>query len=471
MELSLIKNELDTALSNLNQWIKQESLETPWHHIKGVTTTALYPQPIGVVLIVSPWNYPLLLSLQPLVGAIAAGCCVCIKPSSVTCNTSHLLATLIPRYLDNRCYRVVEGGHDVSDALLELKWDKIFFTGSASVGRSIYQKAAKFLTPVILELGGKSPAIVDSTADLKITCRRLTYGKFMNLGQTCIAPDYVLVDETVAVPFAEMMMQTIREFYGEDPKKSEDLCRMASKKHYDRLVEILQKDAQNEEATISETATMENKETAQLSSDATAGVVQQPSISASASSSSSDMPSSDTVMSGLSRLFNPSRHQSGHIVIYGGGVDPEDLWIEPTLVTTTMTSTTRLMQEEIFGPVLPIISVKHETFLDDCISFINKRERPLCVYLFTSDSDSKNRILEGTTSGATIVNECLIQLSAESLPFGGVGESGTGCYHGKKTFDAFTHHKAYMDKAKIMDLDVRYPPFTEKKLSSLKKIM
>jgi aldehyde dehydrogenase (NAD+) len=343
---------------------------------------------------------------------------------------------LIREYMDNRCYRMVEGGHDVSDALLAQKWDMIFFTGSGSIGKQVYHAAAEHLAPAILELGGKSPCIVDSSANLDIAARRLAMGKFLNSGQTCVAPDYCLCSDRVCAQLIEKLKQNIVAFYGADAQTSEDYLRIVAGRQFGRLTKYLTED------------------------------VEKPGVSSSSSSSSS--PAEPALQLPPALMPTPG---GGHRIIFGGRSDADDLFIEPTIILCDVTTTSRFMQEEIFGPVLPIIPIPDAQFLQTAIRFIRGRPKPLACYLFSDTRLAKEMVEAQVSSGSLAFNECVIQLQISSLPFGGVGESGLGMYHGKFSFEAFTHRKAVLDKAKVFDLDSRYPPYTPSKLSMLKRFL
>jgi len=394
-EIALLLKDIDHARKHFRDWMQPERVTTPMALQPG--TCRVQRDPLGVALVIAPWNYPVQLALEPLVGVIAAGNCALLKPSEVSSETSRVLAELVPQYLDPDAFAVVEGGVPETTALLEQKFDHIFFTGSTNVGRIIMAAAAKHLTPVTLELGGKSPTIVDSTADLDVAARRIVWGKFFNAGQTCVAPDYVLVDDRVATPFVDKLRSTVRKFYGADPKQSRDYARIVSDRHFQRLVKFL---------------------------------------------------------------------DQGEVAC-GGEHDADARFIAPT-VLTDVSLEAPIMGEEIFGPILPVLKVGSVT---EAIDFINDRPKPLALYVFTRDKMTADRVLTETSSGGACVNDSLAHLTVLDLPFGGVGESGMGAYHGKASFDTFTHLKSVLSKSNHLDLEVRYPPYSDTKAKILEKLM
>jgi len=383
-EIWSVVGEVAEARKNLKRWTASRKVSTP--SVLKPATSLLRPDPLGVVLVISPWNYPLNLILAPLVGAIAAGNCAVLKPSELAPATSRLLAEKLHKYVDGECYPVVEGAVAETTTLLEQRYDHICYTGGCNVGRIVMAAAAKHLTPVTLELGGKSPCIVDDSANLKVAAKRIAWGKFMNCGQTCVAPDYILVTDKLHDAFVAEMKSVITEFYGEDPHASADYPRIVNENHFDRV----------------------------------------------------------------SGLIDSSK------VVHGGQTDRSDKYIAPTLMTN-VTPDDAVMQSEIFGPVLPIIRISD---LDEAIQFINDREKPLALYVFTQDSGVEERVLSRTTAGGVSVNHTIMHLSNSALPFGGVGESGMGSYHGKWGFDAFSHMKPVLKKPTWIDPPITYPPFS-----------
>ncbi|XP_075054586.1 aldehyde dehydrogenase family 3 member B1 [Mixophyes fleayi] len=389
-ELSMVQSEINLAVNNLSTWMKDE------HVSKNLATTLdtafIRKDPLGVVLVISPWNYPVHLTLIPLVGAIAAGNCVVVKPSEISQNTEKVLADLLPRYLDKDCFTVVCGGVPETTRLLENKFDYIFFTGSPNVGKIIMTAAAKHLTPVTLELGGKNPCYVHDDSDVQNAGRRIAWAKFFNAGQTCLAPDYVLCSEKYRDKLVGAIQTSIHEFYGEDPKQSPDLGRIISEKHFLRVSALL---------------------------------------------------------------------QSGKIVT-GGQTDESERYIAPTVLVDVKASDP-VMNEEIFGPVLPILTVSS---VDEAIDFINQRERPLAAYAFSSSTQIVNQVLDRTSSGGFVANDGFMHTTIISLPFGGIGHSGMGMYHGKFTFDTFSHSRACLLRSDGREKlnEVRYPPYSESRL-------
>eukprot|EP00249_Psilotum_nudum_P007268 c20437_g1_i1 orf=355-1791(+) len=396
-EIALVANSCKVSKDNLKRWISPQKVSLPLPALPG--SSAILAEPLGVVLIFSAWNFPLLLALDPLVGALAAGNTAVLKPSEIAPATSSLLAKLIPIYLDTSAVRVVEGSISESTALLEQKWDKIFFTGSTQVGRIIMTAAAKYLTPVTLELGGKCPVIMDHTTDLEVAARRIVSGKWgINFGQACLSPDYILAEEKIIQKLTNVMKKTLKEFYGEDPIKSHDLSRIVSRRHFSRLKRFLED------------------------------------------------PRTSTA------------------VLHGGECDEGKLFIQPTILLDPPLDTA-VMTEEIFGPILPIITIKT---IDDAIDFVNARPKPLCLYLFTNEEAIKEKVVLQTSSGALVINDCVLQFGLHMIPFGGVGESGMGKYHGKCSFDTFSHMKPVVYRMFWGDVLIRYPPYTQLKESILK---
>lgn len=399
-EIDTIKAELKLLLNNLDKWVAPEEPQKTFVNV----TDGVYVinDPYGVVLIMGAWNYPINLTMLPVQGAIAAGNCVILKPSDLAEHTGKFLAEILPKYLDNDCYQVVLGGIPETTELLNQKFDLIFYTGSTRVGQIVHAAANKHLTPTILELGGKSPAYIDSTADIITATKRILWGKFLNFGQTCIAPDYILCTRKIEEEFIKVAKNILIEWYGTDPQKSSDLGRIISKNHFKRLEALLK--------------------------------------------------------------------SSGKIV-FGGQTDENDLFIAPTILTDVK-ATDPIMQEEIFGPILPIFRINT---LDEALDFIRSRDKPLVIYAFTNDKHVQRQFKFESTSGGLVINETLMHASVECLPFGGVGASGMGRYHGKYSFDAFVHKKACLVKdLKPMGEKLasgRYPPYSEKKLSSLRFLL
>jgi aldehyde dehydrogenase (NAD+) len=386
-EVGFTIGEIDYTLRRLRRWMRPRRVGT--RLVTKPSRGSLVHEPLGVVLVIAPWNYPVQLLLAPMLGAIAAGNCVVAKPSEVTAHTSAALARLIPEYLDTECIAVVEGGVSETTALLDQTFDHIFYTGNGAVARVVLEAAAKHLTPVTLELGGKSPTIIDDTANLEVAARRVAWGKFLNAGQTCIAPDYVLVAKPVADRFVEQVRTAIANFYGADPKASADYARIVSDRHWKRLVGLL---------------------------------------------------------------------GSGTAVI-GGEADESTRYLAPT-VLRDVAPDAPVMQEEIFGPILPVLTVDN---VDQAIAFVNERDKPLALYVFSDSGDVQRRVLDSTSSGGACVNATMYHVAVPKLPFGGVGPSGVGAYHGEKSFETFSHTKSVLRKGVRPDPALAYPPYTKKK--------
>jgi aldehyde dehydrogenase (NAD+) len=394
-EVGIAISELRLARKKLASWMKPERVRTSKIAMPG--RSYIYREPLGVTLIIGAWNYPFHLIVLPLIGALAAGNCVVLKPSEVSSNVSALIAKWIPKYLDRKAIRVIEGGVPETTALLREKWDHIFYTGNGTVGRIVMEAAAKHLTPVTLELGGKSPCIVDESTDLDMAAKRIVYGKFFNAGQTCVAPDYVLVHDHVHDALVNRMSSAIREFYGDDPKESPDFARIINERHHARLARLL------DDADI----------------------------------------------------------------VTGGETDRSNRYIAPTILKNVKKDDA-VMQEEIFGPILPVISVPS---VDSAIAFVNQRAKPLALYLFSRDKDVQRRVLAGTSAGGTTINHVWLHLGVPKLPFGGVGESGTGGYHGRHTFETFSHRRSVLKKPMLPDPPLLFPPYSARKLRWIKRLL
>jgi len=394
-DLSVTLNEIDHALGHLDAWMQPAKVRVPLNQRPG--RARIVAEPLGVALVIAPWNYPVQLLLTPAIGALAAGNCVVLKPSEIAAATSALLAKLVPRYLDPECVAVVEGGVDETTALLDEHFDHIFYTGNGRVGRVVMEAAAKHLTPVTLELGGKSPAIVDESARIGVAARRIAWGKFLNAGQTCIAPDYVLASRRVADELVDGIVASVRDFYGSDPQASPDYARIVSDRHYDRLARLVE----------------------------------------------------------------------GGTAILGGSGDPTTRYFAPT-VLTEVDLDADVMAEEIFGPILPIVPVDG---VDEAIAFVNGRDKPLALYVFTESEAVQHAVIERTSAGGMCVNHTIFQITIADLPFGGVGPSGIGRYHGKASFDTFSHDKAVLTKSTRLDPKLGYPPYTERKQRFLRRFL
>ncbi|KAH1113361.1 hypothetical protein J1N35_006739 [Gossypium stocksii] len=400
-EVGVLKKSVTYTLSCLEKWVAPKKAEVPLLFFPA--KAEVMPQPLGVVLIFSSWNFPFTLALDPLIGAISAGNTVLLKPSDLAPACMSFLVETIPKYLDNKAIKVVAGGADIGERLLQQKWDKIFFTGSPRVGRLVMAAAAKHLTPVTLELGGKSPAIVDTLSatpsKAKVTAKRIVGGKWGPCtGQACIAIDYLLVEEKLASILIELLKKTIKRFYGENIKSLKSISRIVNKHQFQRLVNLLK---------------------------------------------------------------DPNVADS---IVYGGSVDEEKLVIEPTILLDPPLDS-EIMSEEIFGPLLPIITLKN---IEESIDFINSKSSPLVIYAFTEDETFKKRILSETSSGTVTFNDSMVQFLCDSLPFGGVGQSGFGRYHGKYSFDTFSHEKSILHRGFYPEIEPRYPPWTDFKLSFIK---
>lgn len=397
-EIDLIVNDLKNILANIKSYSSSDYPPKPLANM--CDTVEIKKDPYGVVLIIGAWNYPIQLSLLPVAGAIAAGNCIILKPSEIAVETAEYIATTIPKYLDKECYQVFLGGVAETTDLLKERFDYIFFTGSPMVGKIVNEAAAKYLTPVTLELGGKSPAYIDDNTNIELTARRLIWGKMVNAGQTCVAPDYVLCSKNVQDKLLGVVGKIVKELFGDNPRNSKDICRIITDRHFNRLINLL--------------------------NSATVG--------------------------------------------YGGDYDPQDRYIGPTLLVDVKPND-MIMQEEIFGPLLPIINVAS---VYEAITFINLNEKPLALYIFSKNKKNINLILESTSSGGVTVNDTLMHVVCESLPFGGVGNSGVGSYHGKQSFDTFTHRKSVLRKNfnPIMEKmqSVKYPPYSDKKLKCVQLV-
>jgi aldehyde dehydrogenase (NAD+) len=397
-EIAFVRAEVDVTLKHLRRWMRPERVGIPVKQQPG--RARIHRDPLGVVLIIGPWNYPVQLLLAPLVGAIAAGNCAVLKPSEVSPTVSATLARIVPQYLDRDAVRVVEGAVAETTALLEQRWDHVFYTGNGTIGRVVMAAAAKHLTPVTLELGGKSPTYVDASANLAVAARRIAWGKFLNSGQTCIAPDYVLVDRSVEAAFVEHLRAAVHGFFGDDPGASPDFGRIVNGRHFARIRALVDGEGAGTPA-------------------------------------------------------------------FGGRHDEAARYIEPCALVGVDPSA-RIMQEEIFGPVLPILGVDG---IDEAIRFINDRDKPLALYIFAERGAVIDRILTETSSGGVCVNATLYHLVPPTLPFGGVGESGQGAYHGRSTFETFSHRKSVLRKPTRLDPPIAYPPYTEQKQKLIRRFL
>lgn len=384
-EIGMTLSELSHIQKHLSHWMKKRRAPTPLaqFHAKSFTVA----NPYGVVLIMSPWNYPFMLTMDPLIGAIAAGNCCVVKPSAYSPAVSAAIRTIVSECFPPEYVTVVEGGRAENNALLDQVFDYIFFTGGVTVGKEVMEKAARNLTPVTLELGGKSPCIVERSAKLDLAAKRLVFGKLLNCGQTCVAPDYLLIDRTVKDAFLAHVRKWIAKMYGENALSNDGYVKMINQKHFERVC----------------------------------------------------------------GLIDPKK------VVIGGGSDPATLKIQPT-VLDNVTPDDAVMQEEIFGPVLPVLTFDT---IDEAEDFVRDRPHPLALYLFTENKAVKERFLQRVAFGGGCINDTIIHLATSAMGFGGVGQSGMGAYHGKRSFDTFSHEKSIVDKSTWMDLPMRYAPYSE----------
>ncbi|NUN65782.1 aldehyde dehydrogenase [Pseudanabaena biceps] len=387
-------SEIKYMIKNLKAWMKPQKVGTPINLFP--SSSYIYAEPLGVVLIVAPWNYPFVLTIQPLVGAIAAGNCAILKPSEHTPHTSKAIAKIINANFDPDFVTAIEGGIETNQALLAERFDHIFFTGGTAIGKIVMQAAAQHLTPVTLELGGKSPCIIDSDCDLEIAAKRVVWGKFYNSGQTCVAPDYLLVQKDIKPALIEKLLACVKTFFGDNPQQSADLGRIVNERQFDRLVGLL---------------------------------------------------------------------DEGKILI-GGQSDRSDKFIAPTIIDQ-VSQNSKIMAEEIFGPILPILEYDQ---LSEAIAFVNAQPKPLALYFFSKNKKHQEKILQEVPFGGGCVNDTIMHLGNPELPFGGVGNSGMGSYHGKSSFDIFTHRKSVLRNSFRLDLKWRYPPYTMS-LETLKKFI
>ena len=383
-EVGLTLSELRFVKKHVGKWSREKRVPTPLAQFHARSFTV--QEPYGVVLVMSPWNYPVLLTMEPLIGALAAGNCCVLKPSAYSSATSAVMKKMIADVFPEEYVTVIEGGREENQNLLSQKFDYIFFTGGVQVGKMVMEKAAANLTPVTLELGGKSPCIIDKSANLKLTAKRLAFGKYLNCGQTCVAPDYVLVHEAVKEEFLKLLKSEIRAMYGEDPLKNPDYGKMINRKHFDRVLGLMKEEK----------------------------------------------------------------------LILGGENDTALLRIAPA-VMDQVTEDDAVMQEEIFGPLLPVLTVGS---MEEAIAFVNRRPKPLALYLFTENRETEKNVLEYTSFGGGCINDTIIHLATSQMGFGGVGNSGMGSYHGKKSFETFSHEKSIVKKYTWMDLPMRYQPYT-----------
>lgn len=394
-EIGLVLDELSFVRRHLKKWMKPERVHTSL--VNFPSKSRIFKDPYGVVLIMSPWNYPVLLTLDPLIGAIAAGNCAAVKPSNYSPNVSALIKKMLEEIYPAEYVSVIEGGREANQSLLSQKFDYIFFTGSVKVGKLVMESASHNLTPVSLELGGKSPCIVDETADLELAAKRIVWGKYINAGQTCVAPDYLLVHEKVKDELLEKIVFTIKKFYGPAPQASESFPKIVNMKHYERLMGLM---------------------------------------------------------------------GSGKVIIGGNG-DAKRVQIAPT-VLDEVSWDSPVMQEEIFGPILPVLTFSS---MKEAMELVNDRPKPLACYYFTRKSERERSLLQKVSFGGGCINDTIMHLVSSHMPFGGVGNSGMGGYHGKDSFDTFSHRKSILKKSSLIDMPLRYPPYKDLYFKMMKMIM
>lgn len=391
-EIGMVLSELSYAIKHLKSWMKKKKVKTPLaqFHSKSFTIS----EPLGVVLVMSPWNYPFMLAFDPIVGALSAGNCVVVKPASYAKNTSLVIKKILGECFNEEYVAVVLGGREENAALLEQKFDYIFFTGSVNVGKTVAEKASKNLTPVTLELGGKSPCVIDETADLKVAAKRLVFGKYLNVGQTCVAPDYLLIKKEIKDEFLGLIKKEIVNMFGEKPLENDLYGHIINEKHFERICGLIDKDK----------------------------------------------------------------------CVFGGKADKNTLKIEPTILDNVSLNDA-VMKEEIFGPILPILTYEK---IEDAVDIIRSFEKPLALYLFSNDKKIQNYFLKYVPFGGGCINDTIIHLATSFMGFGGVGQSGYGSYHGRKSFELFSHEKSIVKKFNYIDLPIRYQPYSKRKEKLIK---
>lgn len=394
-EIGLCLREISYNTKHLKSWVKPLKVRSPIFF--PLSKSFVLYEPYGIVFVIAPWNYPFQVVVTPLIGAIAAGNCAVLKPSELSPSTSQVIQDMIEEYFQEDYICVVQGDADVAQKLLEQRFDYILYTGSGFVGKIVMRAAAEHLTPLTLELGGKNPCIVDNDIDLEKTARRITWGKLVNTGQTCVAPDYLLVHKEVKENLVSRIKENVFEFYGDKIEGSKDYGRIINEKHFNRLSEYL---------------------------------------------------------------------EEGEIV-FGGDTDLSELYIAPTLIEN-MPVDAKVMQEEIFGPILPIIEYSDIT---EAIAFVNKRPKPLALYIFSNNRDIQRKVLKETSSGGACINDVVIHVTSLNLPFGGVGKSGFGRYHGKASFELFSNKRSVMKQTALFDLKTRFPPYTEAGFKVVKRLL
>ncbi|MCW6061342.1 aldehyde dehydrogenase [Clostridium sporogenes] len=385
-EIGIVYDEINGAIKNIKKWSKPKKVKTPITNF--LASSYIYNEPYGVALIIAPWNYPVQLIMAPLVGAISAGNCVLLKPSELAVETEKIIVKIIKETFSDEYIGVVTGGVKVSEALLKEKFDYIFYTGGINVGKIVMRAAAENLTPITLELGGKSPCIVDKDANINLAARRITWGKFLNAGQTCVAPDYLVVHKNIKEKLISSIENYIIEFFGENAFENEEYPRIINERHFKRLEGYLK----------------EGK------------------------------------------------------IVFGGKTDISNLYIEPTIIEG-INLKNRIMEEEIFGPIFPVIEFED---IDEVIDIIKNNPKPLALYYFSEDKEKQEIIIKNISFGGGCINDTIMHLSTSTLPFGGVGSSGIGGYHGRASFDTFSHKKSILKKSNLIDIKIRYAPFKGK---------
>ena len=394
-EIGIIISEINQNIKKLKKWAKPKKVRSSIACFP--SSAKIVSEPYGVVLIISPWNYPFQLAFSPLIGAIASGNTAILKPAEYSPNTSNIIKKIIDKVFSPNYVKTIIGSKEENQILLDLPFDYIFFTGSPVLGKIVMEKASKHLTPITLELGGKSPCIVDETCDIKLSAKRIAFGKFLNSGQTCIAPDHIFIHKSIKDEFVSELIKVINTFYTDNQEKSKDFGRIINELHFDRVSALL---------------------------------------------------------------------QDGDI-IFGGKVNMEEKYISPTLIEN-INKDSELLNSEIFGPILPIIEFEN---IDELIETIRVKPKPLALYIFSSSKQTQNKIMSKISSGGVCVNDTIMHLVPENLPFGGVGNSGMGSYHGKKSFETFSHQRSVLIRGTWLDIALRYPPFNKKKLSLIKKLI
>ncbi len=394
-EIGMVLDEIRYCIAHVKKWARPKKARTPLAQFPSKSFTI--PEPYGVVLIMSPWNYPFQLCIEPLIGAIAAGNCAVLKPSAYAAETSKVINSLIKACFPKGYVTVIEGGRKENQGLLATEFDYIFFTGGVEVGKLVMEAAAKFLTPVSLELGGKSPCIIEKSADINLAAKRIAFGKYLNAGQTCVAPDYVLVQKEVKEEFLNKLRMWIYNFFGEEPLKNENLPKIINEHHYYRLLSLLK----------------------------------------------------------------------GEDIFIGGKGQDNSRKIEPT-VLTDVSKDSNIMKEEIFGPILPVLTYNT---IEEVIEYVTAHSKPLACYLFTTNVQVEKKVLNYISFGGGCVNDTIIHLATPYMGFGGVGASGMGSYHGIESFRTFSHSKSIVRKANWLDLPMRYHPYTENNLKMVRKFL